>query len=371
MLSTRHAKHAKPALHPTRTTLSTGLTAVLLPLCMAAPALAEGETSPTTAPAATSTATVVPAQQATSLRISGPSGGVPAGSYAVGARLLDEQGAAIANEAVDLQRWNGSDWAVLDHLTTDSTGLVKKAYAFPTSTKVRAVYAGSAFRASSVTPELAVRIVQATSMRISGPAGAVNAGSHSIGVRLLAGGTYVPNAYVRVERQTASGWVYLGRMITDANGLARQSFGFTASTSVRAVYEGSATRASSVSPVVRVTIGSFRLRAVQVAAAQNGKPYSYGSVGPNSFDCSGLVKYSFAKVGKTLPRTSGDMFRATTRIAPSAKQPGDLIFMSNDGRIGHVGVYAGDGLMWDAPTSGGYVSKRRIYSASYYVGRVS
>ena len=128
--------------------------------------------------------------------------------------------------------------------------------------------------------------------------------------------------------------------------------------------------AAAVSREIVVTVASFRVQAVRVAAQQNGKPYRYGSTGPDSFDCSGLVKYSFARVGKSLPRTSGEMYRATQRIAPSQKQPGDLIFMSSNGKIGHVAVYAGDGMMWDAPTAGRTVSKRRIYSSSYYVGRV-
>ena len=54
--SVRHAKHVKPALHPTRSTLSAGLTAVLLPLCMASPALAQS--APVSEPSATSTATI-------------------------------------------------------------------------------------------------------------------------------------------------------------------------------------------------------------------------------------------------------------------------------------------------------------------------
>jgi cell wall-associated NlpC family hydrolase len=38
---------------------------------------------------------------------------------------------------------------------------------------------------------------------------------------------------------------------------------------------------------------------------------------------------------------------------------------------GHVGIYAGDGMMWDAPRSGKTVTLRRIYSSSYAVGRIA
>jgi cell wall-associated NlpC family hydrolase len=338
MRSSRYQpKHAKPSLHPTRSTMSAGLTAVLLPLCLTTPAFAEGEASASPT-AATSTATVVPSAQPTSMRISGPEGGVSPGSHAIAVRLVDADGQYVAGESVEVQRWAGQAWEALGRVQTDAMGLAKQQFSFSATTKVRAVYAGSVYRAASVSPERTVLVGQKTSLRISGPTGAVSAGSHPVAVRLLADGAYVPNAYVRVERQTASGWEY---------------------------------RTASVSPVLTVAVATFRQRALAVAAQQNGKPYRYGSVGPHSFDCSGLVKYSFAQAGKALPRTSGEMYRATQRISPSQKQPGDLIFMSSNGRIGHVAVYAGDGMMWDAPTAGRNVSKRRIYSSSYYVGRVN
>ncbi|MCW2680310.1 MAG: hypothetical protein JWM62_1711 [Frankiales bacterium] len=363
-------KHAKPSFHPTRSTMSAGLTAVLLPLCLSTPALADTQPTPS-ATAATSTAAIAPAQQATSMRISGPEGGVSPGSHEIGVRLLDANGDYVSGEAVEVQSLVSGTWETLAQLQTDARGLAKQALPFRATTKVRAVYAGSAFRASSVSPERPVVIGQKTTMRISGPAGAVSPGNHAVGVRLLAEGAYVPNASVRVERQTASGWELLGTMVTDGGGHAKKSFAFKATTKVRAVYEGSATRTASVSPVLTLSVATFRQRALQVAAQQNGKPYRYGSTGPNSFDCSGLVKYSYAQAGKALPRTSGEMYRTTQRISPSQKQPGDLIFMSTNGRIGHVAVYAGNGMMWDAPTAGRTVSKRRIYSSSYYVGRVN
>jgi len=207
-------------------------------------------------------------------------------------------------------------------------------------------------------------------MRISGPTGAVSPGAHVIGVRLMADGAYVRDAPVRVERWAASGWEYVGRMITDAEGLARQPFGFASTTRVRALYEGSATRTTGISPEVGVRIADFRQQAVRIASQQAGKPYRYGSVGPDSFDCSGLVTYAFARAGKTLPRTSQDMLRATQRIANDAKQPGDLVFTHTAGRVGHVGIYAGDGRFWVAPRSGDVVKLQRIYTTSYVVGRV-
>ena len=301
MRSVRHVryqpKHAKPALHPTRTTLSAGLTAVLLPLCMASPALAQSAPSPSA---------------------SAEAGATPA----------------------------------------------------PTGSAAPSTSPAPTAESSPVSPAPKLQ----TELRISGPGGTVSPGAHTVGVRLMAGDKPVQNGYVRLERRAADGsWEYVARLLTRADGLGTGRVSFSRSTRLRAVYEGASTRTAATSRELAVTVAtvSFRQRAVQVAAQQNGKPYRYGSTGPNSFDCSGLVKYSFSRAGKALPRTSREMFRATQRISPAAKKPGDLIFMSSNGRIGHVAVYAGNGMMWDAPTAGRTVSKRRIYSASYYVGRVN
>ena len=50
--------------------------------------------------------------------------------------------------------------------------------------------------------------------------------------------------------------------------------------------------------------------AVNVALAQQGKPYVWGGAGPNAFDCSGLTQYAYAKAGVSLPHSS----RAQSRI---------------------------------------------------------
>src|SRR5436309_13571890 len=44
--------------------------------------------------------------------------------------------------------------------------------------------------------------------------------------------------------------------------------------------------------------------AVNTALAQVGKPYVWGGAGPNSFDCSGLVQYSYKAAGVSLPHSS-------------------------------------------------------------------
>ncbi len=113
---------------------------------------------------------------------------------------------------------------------------------------------------------------------------------------------------------------------------------------------------------------------VATAKAQIGKPYVFGSKGPNSFDCSGLTYYVYKQNGYTLASNSRSQYSTTTRVAKSDLQPGDLVFFSNSssgGQIGHVGIYAGDGQYIHAPSPGKtvcYASLSSSWSSSHYIG---
>jgi cell wall-associated NlpC family hydrolase len=110
--------------------------------------------------------------------------------------------------------------------------------------------------------------------------------------------------------------------------------------------------------------------AVQEASHHAGAPYAYGATGPSRFDCSGFTMYVYSRFGKRLPHNSSAQYNATRHIAKSAKQVGDLLFFHSSGGIGHVGIYAGGGNMWDAPHAGDHVRLRAIYSSNYSVGRI-
>ena len=112
-------------------------------------------------------------------------------------------------------------------------------------------------------------------------------------------------------------------------------------------------------------------RIVAEASRHIGKPYVYGAVGPNRFDCSGYTKYVFARFGKALPHNSAAQVGSTVRVARSAKKQGDLIFMrSSSGRVTHVGIYAGANRWLVAPKTGDRVKLQTLYSQRYTVGRV-
>lgn len=76
-------------------------------------------------------------------------------------------------------------------------------------------------------------------------------------------------------------------------------------------------------------------RVVQTAAAQVGKPYVYGSIGPNTFDCSGLMYYAYKQNGIKIPRTTKSILNAGTKVnSLDDVQPGDVIISPGGGENG-------------------------------------
>ncbi|MGH3286050.1 MAG: C40 family peptidase, partial [Streptosporangiaceae bacterium] len=96
--------------------------------------------------------------------------------------------------------------------------------------------------------------------------------------------------------------------------------------------------------------------ALRAAESRQGLPYVWGADGPASFDCSGLVEWSFAQAGVPMPRVAADQARTGPAVPVSQLQPGDLLFYHTDptapGYISHVAIYAGNGWMIQAPQPG-------------------
>ena len=97
---------------------------------------------------------------------------------------------------------------------------------------------------------------------------------------------------------------------------------------------------------------SYQTKAVTEAKKNLGVKYLWGGTTPRGFDCSGFVKYSYAKAGKTLPRTAAEMHRTGKAVNQSAMKPGDLMFFaqSKASRPSHVALYLGNGKMIHAET---------------------
>ena len=92
-------------------------------------------------------------------------------------------------------------------------------------------------------------------------------------------------------------------------------------------------------------------KAVQFAYEQLDCPYLWGGTGPCNpgFDCSGLVQAAWAQAGVSIPRTTYDQWDDLPHIAKADLEPGDLVFFED---VGHVGMYVGNGMMIDAPSTG-------------------
>lgn len=132
---------------------------------------------------------------------------------------------------------------------------------------------------------------------------------------------------------------------------------------------------------IRTTVAQ-RLRAVEFAKRQvlAKKPYVWGSEGPNSFDCSGLVYAAFKYAGLGWPnwdRLNAALYYTYTKQIPVAEmQPGDLIFYSYNGSIAaihHMSIYAGNNMMWEARstrTGLRYSNINSVDGMMPYVGRV-
>lgn len=90
--------------------------------------------------------------------------------------------------------------------------------------------------------------------------------------------------------------------------------------------------------------------AVRFAYAQIGKPYQWGSAGPDSYDCSGLTMRSWGAAGVGLPHSASGQQSEVASVPAGDLQPGDLIFFGSPAY--HVGIYIGSGDMIDAPYSG-------------------
>jgi cell wall-associated NlpC family hydrolase len=75
-----------------------------------------------------------------------------------------------------------------------------------------------------------------------------------------------------------------------------------------------------------------------------GQRYVWGATGPKTFDCSGLVWYSYRKNGFTPMRISEDQFTQARLIPASRAVPGDLVFYHDtEGDVYHVGIYLSPG----------------------------
>jgi cell wall-associated NlpC family hydrolase len=102
-------------------------------------------------------------------------------------------------------------------------------------------------------------------------------------------------------------------------------------------------------PVAATTTTTEAQQIISIAKAQLGDPWRYGAVGPNAFDCSGLVRYAFRRAGDAAAIHTGYLasarslylwFKAHGRASRTNPKIGDLVIW---GYGTHVGIYIGNG----------------------------
>jgi cell wall-associated NlpC family hydrolase len=95
-----------------------------------------------------------------------------------------------------------------------------------------------------------------------------------------------------------------------------------------------------------------------------GVRYKWAGLNPaKGLDCSGIVKYVFAKLGVELPHRAAELAKMGDPILKdtAAMQPGDLLVFGKPGRrISHVGIYIGDGKMIHASSSSHHVVEAEV-----------
>ena len=99
-----------------------------------------------------------------------------------------------------------------------------------------------------------------------------------------------------------------------------------------------------------------------------GLHYLWGGLSAWGFDCSGLVWDVFRMHGQTIPRDADPQFHHGTAVARAQLRAGDLLFWGSGSYADHVAIYAGNGLMVEAPDSAHSVRVVPVRWDRWYLG---
>lgn len=96
-----------------------------------------------------------------------------------------------------------------------------------------------------------------------------------------------------------------------------------------------------------------------------GVRYVFGGSSPSGWDCSGFTSWVYRQHGIHLPHSAGAQARMGKRVSRSEARPGDLAYYP-----GHVGIYAGNGMILDAGNSAKDTSIRKLWNANWSFYRI-
>jgi cell wall-associated NlpC family hydrolase len=113
-------------------------------------------------------------------------------------------------------------------------------------------------------------------------------------------------------------------------------------------------------PAPEPTVGE---RAAKIALEAVGVPYRWGGESPGGgFDCSGLVRWTYGRLGIDVPHSSYALWSTGRPVARTSVEAGDVLVFSG---LGHVGLYLGRDRMVHAPQSGRTVEVVGLSSTNY------
>lgn len=169
----------------------------------------------------------------------------------------------------------------------------------------------------------------------------------------------------------------LGRLVYGVEVLLLEQAGGWSRIRTDSGLEGYVLARYLVSVDTTVSRGSSELvdELIATALSLQGVKYVYGGMSLNGFDCSGFVKYVYAGIGVSTPRSSSDYGAVGMRIAREALLPGDVLLWDTDGsrvtNISHVGIYLGNDKYVHASTTLGKVVVASVsgYRATYMGAR--
>lgn len=97
---------------------------------------------------------------------------------------------------------------------------------------------------------------------------------------------------------------------------------------------------------------------IKFVISQRGKPYLWGAVGPQSYDCSGLVQTAYRRAGVALPRVSRQQATVGQVVPRGQVRAGDLIFFYRP--VHHVAIAVDNTRAVHAPSIGENVKVSEI-----------
>ncbi len=104
----------------------------------------------------------------------------------------------------------------------------------------------------------------------------------------------------------------------------------------------------------------------------SGTRYVYGGESRRGIDCSAFVRDCYRQMGIELPRVAADQAQVGEEVDWSDLKPGDRLYfdMKREGRIGHCGLYIGNGYFIHASSNQGKVGVDSLFKSNYYKGLV-